>query len=83
MRALTLAFAAGLTVAASLQAAPLAPNPASVEIVTAPPFEQARDGCGRGWLRGRWRDEWGPWRWGRCIPNAGPHDAWREGWSYP
>ena len=83
MRGLILAFAGVLALAATAQAAPLGPNPTSIELGTASPVEQVRDGCGRGWHRGRWRDEWGPRRWGRCIPNAGPHDAWSGGWSHP
>jgi len=83
MRGLILAFAAGLTLAASAQAAPRAPNPASIELGAAPHVGLVRDGCGRGWHRGRWRDEWGYWRWGHCIPNGGPHDAWSQGWNHP
>ena len=83
MRGLILAFAAGLTLAASAQAAPRAPNPASIELGAPPPVELVRDGCGRGWHRDRWRDEWGYRRWGHCIPNAGPHDAWSAGWNHP
>src|SRR5262249_61754500 len=59
MRGLILAFAGGLTLAASAQAAPLAPNPTSIEFGAAPPVELVRDGCGRGWHRTRWRDPWG------------------------
>ena len=83
MRALILALAGGLAVAASARATPLAANPASIELGAAHPVELVRDGCGPGWHRGRWRDEWGPRRWGRCIPNAGPNDAWSAGWSHP
>ena len=82
MRGLILAFAGGLALAASAQAAPLGLN-SSIEFGAAAPVEQVRDGCGRGWHRSRWRDEWGYRRWGHCIPNAGPHDAWSAGWSHP
>jgi hypothetical protein len=83
MRASILAFAIGLALAASAQAAPLSPKPAVIELGAVPPFELARDGCGRGWHRDRWRDQSGDWHWGHCIPNGGPHDAWTAGWSHP
>jgi hypothetical protein len=53
MRALILAFAVGLAFVASAQAAPLSPNPASIEFGAAPSVELARDDCGRGWHRTR------------------------------
>ena len=71
MRAVTLALAGGLTLAASAQAAPLPPTPAAIELGAAPPFELVRDGCGRGWHRTHWRDQWGNWQWGDCIPKRG------------
>jgi len=71
MRGLILAFAGGLALAASAQAAPLAPNPASIEIGASPTVELVRDDCGRGWHRTRWRDQWGNWQWGDCVPNEG------------
>src|SRR5262252_6802443 len=58
MRGLILALAGGLALAASVQAAPLAPNPASIELGAAPSVELVRDNCGRGWHRTRWRDQW-------------------------
>jgi hypothetical protein len=45
MRTLTLAIAVGLALAVSAQAAPLAPNRASVE-AAAPPVELVAGGCG-------------------------------------
>ena len=33
-----------------------------VELGTAPSLELVRDGCGRGWHRTRWRDQWGYWQ---------------------
>ena len=51
MRGLTLAFAGGLALAASVQAAPLAPNRASIELGAASSVELVRDNCGRGWHR--------------------------------
>ena len=83
MRASILAFAIGLAFAALAQAAPLAPKSASIEPGAPPSFELVRDGCGRGWHRAHWRDQWGDWRWGHCIPNGSPHDAWTAGWSHP
>ena len=59
MRGLILAFVLGLALAASVQAAPLAPNPAWMELATAPSVELVRDGCGRGWHRTRWREPMG------------------------
>jgi hypothetical protein len=71
MRGLILSFAGGLALAASAQAAPLALNPASIELGAAPSVELVRDGCGRGWHRTRWRDQWGYWQSGDCVPNEG------------
>jgi hypothetical protein len=85
MRGLILAFAGGLALAASAQAAPLAPNPASIELGVAPPVELVRDGCGRGLHRTRWRDQWGNWKWGDCVPNEGGYgyESRGAGWYYP
>jgi hypothetical protein len=69
MHAMILAFAVGLTLAASAQAAPLAPNPASIEPSTAPPIELVDHACGWGWHRVHWRDHWGYWHW-HCVPIA-------------
>jgi len=43
MRALIVALAGGLALVASTQAAPLVPNPASIELGAAPPVELIRD----------------------------------------
>ena len=83
MRALILAFAVGLAFAASTQAAPVWRNAAGIELGAAPLIELVRDGCGRGWHRRSWRDQWAYWHWGHCIPNGGPHDAWSAGWNHP
>jgi len=69
MRGLILASAVGLAFAASAQATPLAPNPVSIELGAAPSVELVRDDCGRGWHRTHWRDQWGNWQWGDCVPN--------------
>jgi len=83
MRGLTLVLAGGLTLMTSAQGAPFAPNLTAIEVGATPPLELVRDGCGRGWHRTRWRDQWGNWQWGHCIPNGGSHDAWSAGWNYP
>ena len=59
MRALIPALVGALTLAASAQAAPLAPYPDSIELGAPRPVELVRDGCGRGWHRTHWRDQWG------------------------
>ena len=71
MRALIYAVVGGLVLAAVAQAAPFAPKPASIELGTTPPIELVRDGCGRGYHRTHWRDQWGNWQWGDCVPNEG------------
>jgi hypothetical protein len=48
----------------------------------APPVELVAGGCGWGWHRHPWRDRWGNWHWGRCVPNGGPYVGWGAGWSY-
>jgi hypothetical protein len=48
MRGSILAFAGALALAVTAQAAPLAPNPTSIEFGVASPVELVRDGCGRG-----------------------------------
>ena len=50
----------------------------------APPLELVRDGCGRGWHRTRWRDQWGIWHWGDCVPDEGrPYGGYGAGPYYP
>lgn len=83
MRTVIPLFVLGLTLAASAEASPLSPKPPAIEFGAAPPIELARDGCGRGWHRTRWRDQWGYSHWGHCIPNGGPRDAWGAGWDRP
>jgi hypothetical protein len=57
--------------ATSAQAAPIAvpAKPVVVELSDAPSIELVRQGCGWGRHRGRWRDRWGYWHWGHCVPN--------------
>jgi len=83
MRALILMLVTGLAVAASAQAAPVWRNTARIEFSIAPFIELARDGCGRGWHRDHWRDQWSDWHWGHCIPDGDPQAAWTAGWSHP
>jgi Spy/CpxP family protein refolding chaperone len=71
MRATT-AILAGLValMTVSAQAAPPAPAKAlPAREGAAPPIELVAQGCGPGWHRHGWRDYWGRWHWGRCVPN--------------
>jgi hypothetical protein len=78
-----LAFAGALALAVTAQAAPLAPNPTSIEFGVVPPIELVRDDCGRGWHRSRWRDQWGNWQWGDCAPNEGGYGpTYGPGYGY-
>ena len=74
MRAI-LAMSVGLVMLMTVpgEAAPLAGKANRVELGAAPPIELVAEGCGPGWHRRHWRDYWGRWHWGRCVPN------WR-GW---
>jgi hypothetical protein len=54
----------------SAQAAPLAPAKPAVTELGSPPIELVRQGCGWGWHRHHWRDRWGYWHWGRCVPKG-------------
>ena len=67
MRALILTFALGLALAASAQAALLAPQPAAIELDAAPLAELVSGGYGWGWHRNYWKDRWGNLRRGRCV----------------
>jgi len=33
-----------------------------------PAIELAAQGCGYGYRRTLWQDQWGYWHWGRCVP---------------
>jgi hypothetical protein len=67
MRA-TITTLAGLVALA--RAAPLPPTRSAMAHLNAtPPIELAREGCGPGWHRHHWRDRWGYWHWGHCVPN--------------
>ena len=72
----TLAGLAGLA-AVSVQAAPLPSSKAyAAERDGSPPIELVRDGCDHGWHRHHWRDQWGYWHWGYCIPDGDPYRGW-------
>jgi hypothetical protein len=85
MRAVILAVLCGLALAPTpLQAAPVPTKGLPSEPGVAPSFELARDGCGHGWHRPRWRDQWGYWRSGDCVPDGGgPHRGNGAGPNYP
>ena len=72
MRALVIAFAGGLAAAPAALAAPLAPEPASNKLSSAPPVELVAWGCGWGWHLVRWQDHWGHWHW-HCAPYGYAH----------
>jgi hypothetical protein len=70
MRTIIATLAGFMALAAvSGHAAPLPPAKASPAQLAEAPFELVRQGCGYGWHRARWRDQWGYWHWGRCYPN--------------
>jgi hypothetical protein len=48
----------------SVQAAPLPLTAGPIQL------ELVAEGCGYGYRRNLWRDEWGYWRWGRCVPKS-------------
>jgi len=85
MRAVILAVVCGLALAATpLQAAPVPTKALPGELGVAPPVEPVRDGCGRGWHRHHWRDQWGYWRGGDCVPDeGGPYRGNGAGPYYP
>ena len=85
MRAVILAVVCGLALAAtSLQAAPVPTKALPGELGVAPPVEPVRDGCGRGWHRHNWRDQWGYWHGGDCVPDGGgPYHGNGAGTYYP
>src|SRR6202022_1586941 len=85
MRAVILAVVCGLALAATpFQAAPVPTKALPGELSVAPPVELVRDGCGRGGHRTRWRDQWGFWHWGDCVPDEGrPYRGKGAGPYYP
>jgi hypothetical protein len=84
MRAVILAIVCGLALAATMvQAMPVLTKATPAELRTAPSLELVRDGCGRGWHRHHWRDQWGYWHWGDCVPNEGRPYGYGAGTYYP
>ena len=84
MRAAILAFVSAAALAAvSAQAATFPPKPSAIGTGATPPLEPVRDGCGRGWHRHHWRDQWGYWHWGDCIPDGSPQGSYGAGTYYP
>jgi hypothetical protein len=51
----------------STQAFPMPPNKAVPTELTVSPIEPAADGCGYGYKRTHWQDQWGRWHLGHCI----------------
>ncbi len=85
MRAVILAFVSAAALAAvSAQAAAPPPKPSAIGLGASPPLELVRDGCGRGWHRHHWRDQWGYWHGGDCVPDeGGPYRGNGAGPYYP
>jgi len=84
MRFAIAAFVCGLAVAAaSAQAGPTLTKATPADAGAAPPIELVAQGCGHGWHRTRWRDQWGYWHWGDRVPDGGPYGSWGAGWYYP
>jgi hypothetical protein len=70
MRVILAAFVGVFALAAiPVEAAPVVGKAGPVELGAAPPIELVAGGCGPGWHHRHWRDQWGNWHWGRCIPN--------------
>jgi hypothetical protein len=51
----------------SAQAAPLPPGKTVPIEPTFSPIVPAAHGCGYGYKRTQWQDQWGRWHWGHCI----------------
>jgi hypothetical protein len=66
-----IATCASVAFVVSVQAAQLPPAKAlPTELTVSPPIVLAADGCGYGYKRTRWQDQWGRWHWGHCIPKT-------------
>ena len=72
MRIIIAAYAGLLALGAtSVKAAPLPPlDVGPTGIAISPPVELVAQGCGYGYKRTLWQDEWGQWHWGRCVPKT-------------
>ena len=53
--------------AISAQAAPLPPSKRVPTELVNSPIVPAANGCGYGYRRTQWQDQWGRWHWGHCI----------------
>jgi hypothetical protein len=64
-----IATCAGLVALSTIaaQAAPLFPSKAVPTELTVSPIVPAANGCGYGYRRTHWQDQWGRWHWGHCI----------------
>ena len=51
----------------SAQATPLPPSTAVLTELAVLPIVPAANGCGYGYRRTVWYDQWGRWHWGQCI----------------
>ena len=69
MRVLLTVFLASIAfVATSVEAAPITAKPGTADIGATLPIEPVAQGCGWDWHRAHWRDRWGYWHWGHCVP---------------
>jgi hypothetical protein len=83
MRALIVALVGSIAVTASTHGASFVSKSAELKFGTAPSVELAAQGCGWGSHRARWRDQWGNWHWGDCVPDGGAYRGWDAGSYYP
>jgi hypothetical protein len=85
MRVIVATLAGFVSLAATaVQAAPPVPaKESAVEPGANPPIVLVRDDCGHGWHRAGWRDQWGRWQWGDCVPNGDPYRSQGAGWYSP
>jgi hypothetical protein len=81
MRSLIVALVGSIAVTASTHGAFFVSKPTELRLGTAPPGEQAAQGCGWGPHRSRW----GNWDWGDCVPDGGVNRGPDAGsyYSYP
>ena len=72
MRVFVLTLAGLMSLAAIAgEAAPIPlPDLTLVEPGVSRPLELIAQGCGYGFRRTRWQDQWGYWHWGRCVPKT-------------
>ena len=72
LRTMIATFAGVMALAAiSSYAAPIPPaKTPQTELGASRSIELAAQGCGYGYKRTQWQDEWGRWHWGRCVPKT-------------